>query len=186
MSEMRNPGAGQATGAHEIHAVDQAQSSSIPLLSAVLSAENLAPIRTVLRFARPDDVRLIDAPTAAALDVALDMVDQGRQPTAVALHAELLRLGGYAGNAGEQVRNRVIAATSPAEPPERLPEFAAAVLAEVYRAKFAALAYALDTMAETAAESELWVTLEREGRAIRAVRDSLTALRQHSGAVSDD
>ncbi|WP_448221959.1 hypothetical protein [Gordonia iterans] len=155
--------------------------ASTALLSAVMNAAACRQVTQVLRFCRPADVALLDAPTAAALDVALELAAEGRQPGAVVLNAELLRRGAYEGHHGDLLRSRVLDAASPAEPPERLPEFASAVLGAVYRARVLAAGEALTAGAATSSEDDLWTLLEREGRAIRALRDSLAALRKHCG-----
>lgn len=160
--------------------------AAIAMLSAVMWGAKCRTVTTVCRYCRPDDVRLLDPSVGTALDVALELATQGRQPDPNTLNAELLRRGLYEGRAGELVRVRVIAATSPSQYAERLPEFAAAVLADVYRARLAAAGAALSAGAGTAPEDDLWLLLEGEGRAVRAVRNSLAALRKAVGAQTRD
>ncbi|MFZ2509776.1 MAG: hypothetical protein WAW85_01615 [Gordonia sp. (in: high G+C Gram-positive bacteria)] len=182
MSPEKETGPG-GNGAGQQISADRAQTNTtVALLSAIIDAAACRQVTTVLRFCRPEDVRLLDAPTATALDVALELANAGRVPSAVTLNAELLRRGCYDGHAGELVKARMLAASNPREYAERLTELAAAVLAEVYRARIAAAGHALTTGAATAPELDLWTLLEGEGRAVRAVRDSLATLRKHGGA----
>ncbi|WP_353109449.1 hypothetical protein [Gordonia sp. (in: high G+C Gram-positive bacteria)] len=152
------------------------EGAALPLLSACLRAP--APqVADVLRTCRPDDVRLIDAPTAAALDICLELAESDRAPDATLVNAELQRRGLYSHHTGELTRNRLFDAVSPAHQPELLPEYAAVVLATVLRARFTALGEALTEGAETATEDDLWETLTREGKKARETRDRLTRCR---------
>lgn len=180
---MRNPGAGQATGAHEILAADHHNdtANTVALLAAVIGSP-CATIRAVLRFCRPSDVALLDAPTSTALALAEEMAHAGQRPGPIELNAELLRRGLYDGHHGELARHRMLdAATHRTAYPERIGDYAEAVLGQVYRARISACGEALTAGAATSPEADLWMLLEREGRAVRAVRDSLAALRKHCG-----
>ncbi|WP_440713102.1 hypothetical protein [Gordonia sp. FQ] len=183
MTEMRNPGAGQATGAHEIHAADRDHDTANTLaLLAAVAGSPCATIRAVLRFCRPCDVALLDAPTSTALALAEEMAHAGQRPGPIELNAELLRRGLYDGHYGELVKCRVLdAATHKTAYPERVGKYAEAVLGQVYRARISACGEALTAGAATSPEADLWMLLEREGRAIRVIRDSLAALRKHCG-----
>lgn len=146
------------------------------LLAAVL----LAPPRQVvdvLNVCCPEDVRLLDAPIATVLEVALELANAGKPPTAPVLGAELLRRGQYEGHAGDLVRTRVADAVTTVAYPELLPEYAAAILARVFRARLAAAGEAFTAGAETAPESDLWTLLVREGAALRAIWDRLSLTR---------
>ena len=152
------------------------QSTAISLLSAALAAP-ATQAAEALQVCTPELVRIIDPPTAAALDVVADLAASGRQPTADLVNAELLRRGAYAGHRGDLVRFRMINAASPQQAPELLPEFSSAVLASVFRARLRAAGEALAAGADTAPESDLWHLLVREGAAIRGLRDRLAAVR---------
>lgn len=146
----------------------------------LLAATLLAPasqVAEVLRVCRPDDVRLLDAPIATALDVALDLATAGRQPDAVLLNAELLRRGLLADHKGELVKNRMHAAVTTVAYAEMLPEYAAAVLARVFRTRLAAAGETFTEHAETGVESDLWTLLVREGAALREIWQRLGAVR---------
>ena len=150
--------------------------STVPLLSAVLAAP-AAQVAEVLGVCTPDHVRLLDAPTAVALDIAAEIAGYGRPPTADVVNAELLRRGAYAGHRGDLVRFRMIDAASPVHPPELLPELASAVLASVFRARLRAAGEALASGADTAPEADLWALLLREGTAVRELRERLARVR---------
>ncbi|WOC12613.1 hypothetical protein [Gordonia sp. MP11Mi] len=146
------------------------------LLAAVL----LAPSRQVvdvLNVCRPEDVRLLDAPIATVLDVALEIARSGKPPAAAVLGAELLRRGLYDAHAGDLVRTRMADAVTTVAYPELLPEYAASILARVFRARLAAAGEAFTAGAETAPESDLWTLLVREGAALRAIWDRLSSTR---------
>ena len=150
--------------------------STVPLLSAVLAAPAVQVVE-LLQVCTPDHVRLLDAPSAVALDVAAEVAGSGRPPTPDVVNAELLRRGAYAGHRGDLVRFRVIDAASRQHPPELLPELASAVLAGVFRARLRAAGEALADGADTAPESDLWHLLVREGAAVRELRDRLARVR---------
>lgn len=146
----------------------------------LLAATILAPARQVsevLRVCRPDDVRLLDAPTATALEVAADLANAGQAPEAVLLNAELLRRGLLAGHKGELVRDRMLDAVTTVAMPELLPEYAAAVLARVFRARLAAAGQGFVDGAENGVESDLWTLLVREGAELRGIWQRLAAVR---------
>ncbi|WP_448222858.1 hypothetical protein [Gordonia iterans] len=160
---------------------DQSTATTVALLAAVTGSP-CATIRAVLRFCRPVDVALLDAPTATALGLAEGMAHAGQRPGPIELNAELLRRGLYDGHHGELVKHRMLdAATHKTAFPERIGEYAEAVLGQVYRARISACGEALTAGAATSPEADLWMLLEREGRAIRGIRDSLAALRKHCG-----
>lgn len=147
-----------------------------PLLAATLLAP-AAQVADALRVCRPDDVRLLDAPTAAVLDVALELASAGRAPDAALVGAELLRRGAYAGSSGDLIRTRLADAVTTIAYPELMPEYAASVLARVFRARLAAAGEAFTASAEDAPEFDLWSLLIREGKELRAIWERLAAVR---------
>lgn len=151
-------------------------SAPLQLLAAVIVAP-ATQVAEVLQACRPEDVQLVDAPTATALDVAAILAGAGKNPTAELLNAELLRSGLFDGHAGELVKARLLDAASPAGLPELLPELAAAVLAQVFRARLAAAGEALTAGAAAAPESDLWELLRREGTRARDLLGRLDRLR---------
>ncbi|WP_238422700.1 hypothetical protein [Gordonia sp. 'Campus'] len=121
----------------------------------------------------PDDVRLLDAPTAECLDVILAMAKRGDQPAPVLLNAEMMRHGLYAGHHGELVKQRVIDSVTIEAPGVRLMEYAAAVLAEVVRERMISAAAAIAERARDGAETDAWQTFVREGVAVRGLWERL-------------
>lgn len=148
----------------------------LQLLSAVIVAP-AGQVAEILSVCRPEDVRLLDAPAATALDVAAELAVAGIAPGATVLDAELLRRGLYAGHVGELVKVKLLDAVTTMAHAELLPEYAASVLARVFRARLAAAGEALAAGADTAPESELWQLLTREGAELRQIRERLTAVR---------
>ncbi|MFW0787623.1 hypothetical protein AAFP35_24270 [Gordonia sp. CPCC 206044] len=155
--------------------------SSQSTLTILLSAAMAAPPRQVvevLSACRPDDVELLDAATATALRVVAELAIVGTPPTADVVNAELLRRGAYHGHHGDLVRTRMIdAAGNPQQLPELLPEYASAVLSDLFRARLRAAGEALVTGAADACEDDLWALLLREGAAVRSLRDRLAVVR---------
>lgn len=150
--------------------------TAVPLLSAILEA-SAGQASDVLVACTPDEVQLVDAPTATILDVVLDLAQDGKRPAAVTVNAELQRRGLYAGNHGSLIQARMLDAASPAHPPEMLPELASAVLATVFRARMQATGEALVQGAQAAPEIDLWTVLLRAGTQARELRARLAAVR---------
>lgn len=160
------------------------QSAEVAIMpKSLIAAVILAPAPRVvdaLTQCSPDDVRLLDAPIATALDVALDLAQAGRTPDAVLLNAELLRRGLYDGHVGELVRTALLDAGTTVAWPEQLQHYAASVLAQVFRARLAATGAAFVESAETGVESDLWTLLLREGTELRQVWERLNTVRGES------
>lgn len=133
------------------------------------------PGRRDPRRREPDSVRLLDAPTATILEVSLELAASGRAPDAAFVGAELLRRGHYAGHAGDLVRTRLAEAVTTVAYPELLPEYAASVLAQLFRARLAAAGTAFTESAEAAPERDLWQLLLREGKELRGIWERLAA-----------
>ncbi|GAC81161.1 hypothetical protein [Gordonia malaquae] len=146
----------------------------------LLAATLLAPahqVAEILGVCQPDSVRLLDAPTATILELSLELAASGRAPDAAFVGAELLRRGHYAGHAGDLVRTRLAEAVTTVAYPELMPEYAASVLARVFRARLAAAGEAFTASAEDAPEFDLWSLLIREGKELRAIWERLAAVR---------
>lgn len=149
---------------------------TVSLLAATLDASP-GTIVSALTLVTPEDVRLLDAPTAECLDMVLAMAKNGDQPAPVLLNAELMRHGLYAGHRGELVKNRVLDAVTTAVPGVRVFEYASAVLAEVVRARMISAADAIAERARDGAEADAWQTFIREGSAVRLLWERLCAAR---------
>lgn len=149
---------------------------TLSLLAATFDASPGA-IVSALTLVTPEDVRLLDAPTAQCLDVVLAMAKNGDQPAPVLLNAEMMRHGQYAGHRGELVKNRVLDAVTTAVPGVRLFEYASAVLAEVVRARMISAADAIAERARDGAEADAWQTFVREGSAVRGLWERLCEAR---------
>ncbi|UQE75941.1 hypothetical protein MYK68_04900 [Gordonia sp. PP30] len=164
---------------------DHGKHTALTLLSAIIAAPT-AQVAEVLTVCTPDDVRLIDAPVAAALDVAKDLADAGIQPVVEVLHAECMRRGLYAGQ-GRLIALRIVDAFAPSSGrppvPELLPELAAACLAAVFRARLDSACHGIGAVTWTAPESDLWTWLLREGQ---VARDTLGRLARLRGERADD
>jgi len=154
---------------------------ALALLASVMDAHPQT-IVGALELTTPDDVRLLDAPTADVLGVALSLAKEGKAPAPILLNSEMMRLGMYDGHQGHLRKLRVIDATTTWCPGERLPEFAAAVLAEVLRARMIAAGEAIVERARSGAEEDAWQTLVREGAAVRSLWTRLCAVREEVGA----
>lgn len=150
------------------------------LLAATLSAP-AHQVAEILTVCSPNDIGLLDPPTATALEVVADLVAHGQDADATRLVAELLRRGLYSGRQGELVRDRVLAATTKhvaaTTYPELLPEYAAAVMAQVFRARLAAAGAAFTENAPNGVEDDLWQLIIREGKELRGIWDRLAKLR---------
>lgn len=158
------------------HNLSQDQDTAVALLAACL----LAPARSVadvLDDCTVDDVELLDQPTAIALTVCHELANIRTKPAADIVSAELLRRGLYAGHSGNLVRSRILTAATITVWPELLAQYAAAVLARVFRARIAAFGAALAEGAFVAGESDLWELLVREGTRARRIRSQLDHIR---------
>ncbi|WP_168706489.1 hypothetical protein [Gordonia paraffinivorans] len=149
---------------------------TIALLAATIES-NPKDIISSLTMVTPADIRLLDAPTADCLDVALQMAQAGRAPAAVLLNAELVRRGAYDGHHGNLRKLRMIDAVTTLAPAVRLMEYTSAVLAEVVRMRMIAAADAIADRARGGAEDDAWRTFIREGAAVRALYERLRAIR---------
>lgn len=153
-----------AAHAAQFDATCAAEQLAAQHLFASLLGATPEQIVDALTVCRPDDVRLLDTPTADALDVALDLAKAGRKPSADVLNAELLRRGLYEGRRGALVQDRLWQAMDGRVDvnPWLLPERAANVLDLVWRAKMTAFGQALIAGASTAAATDLRQLLTRE------------------------
>ncbi|TYQ02029.1 UNVERIFIED_ORG: hypothetical protein L601_000800000430 [Gordonia westfalica J30] len=149
---------------------------TVSLLAATLDASP-GTIVSALTTVTPDDIRLLDTPTAECLDVILEMAKNGTQPEAVLLNDAMQRHGLYAGHRGDLVKQRVLDAVTTTAPGIRLMEYAAAVLAEVVRERMISAAEAIAGRARDGAEADAWQTFVREGAAVRVLWERLSAAR---------
>lgn len=151
-------------------------SATLCLLAAALHS-SAAAVVSALSVVTPDEVRLLDAPTATCLDAALEMAKNRRAPVAVLLNDELLRSGAYSGHHGELAKNRLIDAVTTDAAPERLWEFAGVILAQLVRARMLSAADAIAERARDGAEADAWQTFVREGAAVRSLWERLCSAR---------
>lgn len=150
------------------------------LLASVLAAVMDSPADAVvagMALCTPDDVAFLDRPSATCLEVALEMAKNGIEPTPVLLNCEMQRHGAYEGHHGELARARILEATATAAPGVRLPEYLAAVLADVVRTRMISAADAIADRARQGSESDAWNTFVREGATMRQLWNRLVELR---------
>ena len=151
-------------------------SATLCLLAATLHS-SAASVVSALSVVTPDEVRLLDAPTATCLDAAVEMAKNGRAPAPVLLNDELLRSGAYSGHHGELAKNRMLDAVTTDAAPERLWEFAGVILAQLVRARMLSAADAIAERARDGAEADAWQTFVREGAAVRSLWERLCSAR---------
>lgn len=154
--------------------------AAVPLLAAVLVSP-AAKVAEVLALLDVGNVDLIDRPSAVALRSALALAAAGTDPDPVLLLDELQRAGHLAeGHLGGLIRGRLLDASTMFQPAERLRPLAAALAAQLLRARGVAAGEAIAQSYTSASEGDAYALLRREGAAVRALNDTVTQLR---GAV---
>lgn len=155
---------------------DTAEQAALPLLATVIVSP-AAHVAAVLDVLTPDDVRLLDPPTAVALTAALDLAQRGTDPAAVLVLDELRRTGQVGDGRRRLVCTRLEDAVTTYQPAERLRPLAAALAAQLLRIRGAVAGEAITAGYRTETEDDAFTTLCREGSAVRRIRDTVTALR---------
>lgn len=156
---------------------DTTEQAALPLLAAVIVSP-AAHAAAVLDVLAPDDVRLLDPPTAVALAAAHDLARRGTDPAAVLVLDELRRTGQVRDDRLSRLAlSRLEDAVTTYQPAERLRPLAAALAAQLLRIRGVTAGEAITASYRTGAEDDAFATLCREGSAVRRIRDTVTALR---------
>lgn len=156
---------------------DAAEQAALPLLAAVIVSP-AAHVVAVLDVLTPDDVRLLDPPTAVALTAALDLARRGTDPAAVLVLDELYRTGQVRDDRRSRLTLwRLEEAVTTYQPAERLRQLAAALAAQLLRIRGIRAGEAIESSYRNGTEEDAFATLRREGSSVRCIRDTVTALR---------
>ncbi|MFT4086323.1 MAG: hypothetical protein QM658_04075 [Gordonia sp. (in: high G+C Gram-positive bacteria)] len=157
-----------------------------PALLACVLAAPAAKVTTVLTLLRPELVALVDAPTSRVLAAAADLAARGVDPTPVTVVDELQRVGEFVdGHHAELLRSRVLDAATNHQPPERLRALAAALAAQLLRARGVTAGEAITATYASGAEDDCEPLLLREGAAVRELHRVVEALRSDIGRVTE-
>lgn len=157
--------------------VGMAEQAALPLLASVIVSP-AAHVAAILAVLTPDDVRLLDPPTAVVLTAALELARRGTDPAAVLVLDELRRTGQIGDDYLRRlVCTRLVDAVTTYQPAERLRPLAAALAAQLLRIRGIAAGEAITTSYRTGTEDDAFETLCREDGAVRRTRDAVTALR---------
>lgn len=124
----------------------------------------------------PEDIALLDSPTATIYRVAVGLARRNVDPTHNEVWAELLRSGEFAGNKGGLVRDRMLAATTTVAHAERLFEIGSQLLGLVFRSRLAAAGAALAAAVDMS-EADAWALMIREGSETRKIYERIEKLR---------
>lgn len=131
-----------------------------------------ADTRTVLNAARLVHVDDLDAPHRTVYAAVLACAHDGQAGARLVMD-RLIRDG----DASQPVRDELAAATTAGGRPELLGDYAAAVLAERFRAACESYGQAVLGWTATGSESELWHGITSTGTTLRQLADRLTAAR---------
>ncbi|MCK0516971.1 hypothetical protein [Williamsia sp. DF01-3] len=145
-------------------------------LAALLSS-NALDVSAVCATVRPDDIALLDDPTATIYRVAVGLARRGVTPDHTQVWAKLLQDGEFAGRKGELVRDRMLAVVSVRAYAERLFETAAQLLSLVFRNRLAAAGAAIAQAAVDFSEADAWALMIREGGETRKIYERIERLR---------
>lgn len=153
---------------------------------ATLMASKPLDVCALRNTLTPDDLLLLDGPTADVYNVAVGLARRNVAPTVTEVHVELMRqgrLGGPSAGHRSHVKERMLAATTAIGHAERLFELAARLLGVIFRNRLESAGAALIEAAHGMSEADAFDLLCREGGAARALRDRVVSLEAACGRV---
>lgn len=154
---------------------------------ATLMASKPLDVCALRNTLTPDDLLLLDGPTADVYNVAVGLARRNVAPTVTEVHVELMRqgrLGGPSTGHRSHVKDRMLAATTAIGHAERLFELAARLLGVIFRNRLESAGAALIEAAHGMSEADAFNLLCREGAAARDLRDRVTHLESSIGRVA--
>lgn len=135
------------------------------------TANDTVAVQTTIR---PDDVELLDAPTAAIFSAAVGVARTGADPTPPNVHVALLQAGEFAGHQGDLVKTRMLAASAGVSVHGyRLHIVAGQLLSLIFRHRLAAAGHALVEMSRDGSDADCWSLLIREGLVARRLYERM-------------